>query len=220
MQYEMWMDAVANATGKRAFMSGGSAVVNASAGIKRMEVPTQRISGASGDVHVDGNPHFYYDPVYGKFIARNILRGLIRVDGGNANTYRANYKRFNAEVDRRMASWKRELAPYAGQSVVTYHRNYAYFMRRFGLRSYGHLEPKPGIPPTAKHINALISNMKRDRVRAVVIESVYSTRFAQLIAKETGQSYAVAPYSPTSISGDAYLNQMDRIVDAFKKALS
>ena len=55
MQFEMWMDALTNATGNRSLMSGGGAVVNASAGIRRLEVPTSQITGASGDIHVDGN---------------------------------------------------------------------------------------------------------------------------------------------------------------------
>jgi ABC-type Zn uptake system ZnuABC Zn-binding protein ZnuA len=220
MALEAWVDSLANATGQRNLMVGGSSVVDCSAGIRRADVPNQQISGASGDVHTDGNPHFYYDPIYGKFIARNILKGLIRVDSANADEYRANYKRFNASIDARMAGWKRDLAPFAGQSVVTYHENYVYFMRRFGLREYGHLEPKPGIPPSASHINALVNNMKRDHVSAVVIESIYPTRFADLLANQTGQKYYVAPYSPSTISGEAYINQIDAIVEAFKKALS
>lgn len=219
MQFEMWMDSLANATGQRNLMAGGSAVVNTSAGIRRDDVPTQQITGASGDIHVDGNPHFYYDPIYGKFIARNILKGLIRVDPANANTYRANYVHFNSEIDSRMTGWKRELAPYAGHEVVTYHENFAYFIRRFGLREYGHLEPKPGLPPSASHINSLINNMKRDKVKAVVIESIYPTRFADLIQRQTGDKYAIAPYSPSSISAQAYINEIDGIVDAFKKTL-
>lgn len=219
MQFEMWMDSLANATGQRSLMAGGSAVVNCSVGVKRDDVPAVQITGASGDIHVDGNPHFYYDPIYGKFIARNILKGLIRVDAANADTYRANYVKFNAEIDRRMPGWKRELAPYAGQDVITYHENFAYFLRRFGLHEYGHLEPKPGLPPSAAHINALINNMKRDKVKAVVIESIYPTRFADLIERQTGVKYAVAPYSPSSISAEAYINEVDGIVDAFKKAL-
>ena len=220
MQFEMWMDPLANATGQRYLMAGGAGVIDASVGVRRDDVPSHQINGASGDIHVDGNPHFFYDPIYGKFIARNVLKGLIRVDAANADTYRANYVKFNAEIDRRMVGWKRELAPYAGQDVITYHLNFAYFLRRFGLREYGHLEPKPGLPPSASHINALINNMKRDKVKAVVIESIYPTRFADLIQRQTGVKYAVAPYSPSSISADAYFNQIDGIVDAFKKALS
>ena len=220
MQFEMWMDSLANATGNSRFMGNGAAVVNASAGIRRLDVPTTQISGASGDVHVDGNPHFYYDPIYAKFIARNILKGLIRVDAGHAAAYRANYLRFNAEIDAHMVGWKRQLAPFAGKPVVTYHENYAYFLRRFGLREYGHLEVRPGIPPSAGHVSALIANMKRDHVRALVIESIYPTRFADLVQRQTGDKYVVAPYSVGSLGTTNYFNFMDKLVASFRTALA
>ncbi len=220
MQFEMWMDALANATGNQNLMGNGAAVVNAGAGIRRLDVPTTQISGASGDIHIDGNPHFYYDPIYAKFVARNILKGLIRVDAKNANAYRANYLRFNAEIDARMVGWKRGLAPFAGKSVVTYHENYAYFLRRFGLREFGHLEAKPGIPPSAGHIRALIANMKKSNVRAVAIESIYPTRFGDLISRQTGAKYVVAPYSVGSLGTTNYFNFMDKMVASFRTALA
>jgi len=220
MQFEMWMDALANATGNSSFMANGANVVNASAGIPRLDIPMTQINGASGDIHVDGNPHFFYDPIYAKFVARNILKGLIRVDGSHAAAYRANYVRFNAQIDARMVGWKRELAPFRGKSVVTYHENYAYFFRRFGLREYGHLETKPGIPPSAGHIKALVANMKRDGVKAVVIESIYPTRFADLVQRQTGDKYVIAPYSVGSLGTTNYFNFMDKMVASFRQALS
>lgn len=219
MQFESWITALTNATGNRSLMAGGANVVNASAGIRRLDVPTTQISGASGDIHVDGNPHFYYDPVYAKFIARNVLKGLLRVDAKNAAEYRANYVRFNAQIDARMKTWTRQLAPFRGKNVVTYHENYAYFLRRFGLREYGHLEARPGIPPSAGHVSQLIASMKRDGVKAVVIESIYPTRFADLVQRQTGAKYVVAPYSVGSLGTTSYFNFMDKLVASFRSAL-
>jgi zinc/manganese transport system substrate-binding protein len=220
MALELWMNSLLNAAGNNALNRGGAGYVDASAGIRRMEVPTSQITGASGDIHADGNPHYWYDPVYGKFIARNIVKGLIRVDPAHAAEYRANYTKFNAELDRRMAGWTSELAPYRGQPVVTYHKDYIYFLRRFGLREYGNLEPKPGIPPSASHVNALIQGMKRDHVKAVVIESIFPTRFGDLITRQTGAKYVVAPYSVGSLGTKNYFQMIDLLVDRFKQALS
>jgi zinc/manganese transport system substrate-binding protein len=220
MGADSWFDALANASGVRRIRSGGAGYVDASQAVPRIEVPTSQISGASGDVHPDGNPHYYYDPVYAKFAARNIVRGLIRVDAGNAATYRANYTRFNNTVDTKMVQWKRELAPYIGRPVVTYHRNFNYFLRRFGMRQYGTLEPRPGIPPSAGHVQALISNMKRDRVRAILVESIYPKRYPQLVASQLGVRYIVGPYSVNSMNQGAYFNLMDTLVDRLRQAVS
>ncbi len=218
LSLDVWMDALSRASNNSQFNVGGARYVDASAGIPRIEVPTAQITGASGDVHPEGNPHYYYDPIYAKFVARNILRGLIRVDAANADSYRANYKAFNAEIDRRMIGWSRELAPYRGKPVVTYHRSYSFFIRRFGLRNFATIEPRPGIPPSARHINALTQQMKSAGVKAVVIESIYPTRYADLLTRQTGAKYVVAPYSVGSLGTKDYFGMIDLMVDRFKQA--
>jgi zinc/manganese transport system substrate-binding protein len=138
----------------------------------------------------------------------------------NAATYRANYTRFNNAVDTKMVEWRRQLAPYVGRPVVTYHRNFNYFLRRFGMRQYGTLEPRPGIPPSAGHVQALVSNMKRDRVRAILVESIYPKRYPQLVANQLGVRYIVGPYSVSSMNQGAYFNLMDTLVDRLRQAVS
>jgi zinc/manganese transport system substrate-binding protein len=217
---DSWFDALANASGATRIRPGGAGYVDASQGIPKIEIPTTQITGASGDIHPEGNPHYYYDPIYAKFAARNIVRGLVRVDAANAATYRANYKRFNNTIDQRMISWKRVLAPVAGRSVVTYHRSYNYFLRRFGIRQYGTMEPRPGIPPSAGHVRTLIASMRRDRVRGLLIESIYPQRFPQLVASQLGSKVIVAPFSVSTMNQGAYFNLIDTLVDRARQAAS
>lgn len=220
LSLDMWMDALMNAASNSKVNRGGSGYVDASSGIPTIEKPAGSISGASGDVHPEGNPHYLYDPVYAKFVARNVLKGLIRVDPKNANDYRANYASFNKTVDARMTKWQAEMKPYTGRKIVTYHRNYNYLLRRFGLVQYGTLEAKPGIPPSAAHISQLIANMKRDNVKAMLIESIYPTRYADLMARQLGVKYQVGPVSVSSMTQDGYLNMIDRLVDQMREAVN
>ncbi len=220
LSLDIWMDSLMNAAGNGNLNRGGRGYVDASTGIPRIETPVGSISGASGDVHPEGNPHYLYDPIYAKRAAQNIVRGLIRVDAGNANAYRANYVAFNRAIDNKMDDWKRALAPYAGRPIVTYHLSYNYFLRRFGIRQYGTLEPKPGIPPSAAHLSQLASNMKRDRVRGVLIEGIYPRRFADLIKRQSGANYEVGPYSVQSYTGQGYINLIDNLVAKTRAALN
>ena len=213
-----WMDALMNAAGNAKLNRGGNAYVDASAEIPIVDRPNTSINGASGDVHPNGNPHYFYDPIYAKFVARNIVRGLVRVDEKNADYYRGQLADFYKETDRRMEGWKKELAPFAGKSVVTYHETYEYFMRRFGLRIYNTLEPKPGIPPSGAHINRLISGMKADGVKAMLVESIYSTKYPELIKRQLGVDYVVAPYSVGSLGTKNYFHFIDTLVDKAKQA--
>jgi zinc/manganese transport system substrate-binding protein len=219
LDLDMWLDALTNAAANPRVNRGGAGFVDCSVGIAKLEVPREQVTGASGDIHVYGNPHYFYDPENGKIIARNILQGLERVDSAGASAYRSSYDRFAAEIDRRTAAWQAQLAPYKGREVVIYHASAIYFLRRFGLGEFGTLEVKPGIPPSASHIRDLIARMKAQKVKAVVIESIYPHQFPDLIARETGAKYVVVPYSVGAMGTKSYFDLIDRWVTGYKEAL-
>lgn len=219
LDLDMWLDALSNAASNPKGRKGSAGYVDASDGIKRLEVPREQITGASGDIHVYGNPHYFYDPVNGKTIAWNIHEGLVRVDPADKSIFDKNYNTFAGEIDRRVAAWQKELAPHRGSKVVTYHENAVYFLRRFGLAQFGTLEVKPGIPPSASHVSDLIRQMKAANVKAMVIESIYPDRFPDLVARETGVKYQTVPYSVGSMGTKNYFDLIQAWVDKYKAAL-
>ncbi len=219
MDLDLWLDALINASGNRRVRRGGPGYVDASIGIPKLEVPKEAVTGASGDIHIYGNPHYFYDPQNAKIIARNVLEGLARVAPEHKAVFQSNCERFVGEIDRRTDSWQKKLAPYKGRPVVTYHSSAIYFLRRFGLKDFGQLEPKPGIPPSASHVAGLIRRMKEHRVTAVVIESIYPKRFPDLIARETGVKYVVVPYSVGSLGTKSYIDLIEMWVDKYAEAL-
>ncbi len=152
-------------------------------------------------------------------VAYEILLALLAVDKAHATAYNANYKRFSDEISSRMAGWERTLAPFKGQGFVAYHDEWIYFATRFGLTPFGFLEPKPGIPPSGGHVTDLIQRMKASKVRAVVMGSIYSTKYADLVAKEAGGKVAVVPYSVGGMGTRNYFDYINAIVEGFAKAL-
>lgn len=219
MDLDMWMDALLNAAGNTRVRKGGPGYVDASVGISKLEVPRQQVSGASGDIHVYGNPHYFYDPENARIIARSVLQGLSRVSPGGKSDFEDNYTRFARTIDRKMDEWRRELAPFKGRPVVTYHQSATYFLQRFGLRGFATLEVKPGIPPSASHIAGIIRRMKEDKVTAVAVESIYPKRFPDLIKRETGADYVVVPYSVGSLGTKSYIGMIDLWVSRYTEAL-
>ncbi|MCX8052879.1 MAG: metal ABC transporter substrate-binding protein [Armatimonadetes bacterium] len=219
MDLDLWLDALINASGNRNVRRGGPGYVDTSVSITKLEVPKESVTGASGDIHVFGNPHYFYDPENSKFIARNILQGLARISPDDKSAFQKNYDRFVDEIDRLMEHWRKKLAPYKNRPVVTYHASAIYFLRRFDLENFGQIEPKPGIPPSASHVSSLIRRMKEHRVQAVVVESIYPKRFPELISRETGAKYVVVPYSVGSLGTKSYIDLIDMWVDKFTEAL-
>jgi zinc/manganese transport system substrate-binding protein len=219
MDLDLWLDALLNASGSRDVSKGGRGYVDASVGVARLEVPKGQISGASGDIHVYGNPHYFYDPMNAKIIARNISNGLARVSPGNKAYFAANCETFADEIDRRMKVWQQELKPFEGRQAVLYHRGAVYFLRRFGIKDFDELESKPGIPPSPGHVRDLIARMKEHGVKAIVIESVYPKRFPEMVASETGGRLVVTPYSVGALGTKSYFDLMDLWVERYKEAL-
>lgn len=219
LDLDLWFDALINSSGNRKVARGGAGYVDASVGVKRLEVPHEQITGASGDIHVYGNPHYFYDPLSAKFVAYNICVGLDRVSPANAGTFNANYKQFCAEIDKRMVGWSKELAPLKGRQVVIYHKSAAYFLHRFQLAEFGTLEVKPGIPPSAAHVQNLISRMKGAGVRAVVVESVYPRQFPDMVVRETKATLGITPYSVGSLGTKDYFDLISMWVRVYRQAL-
>ncbi|MCX6367823.1 MAG: metal ABC transporter substrate-binding protein [Armatimonadetes bacterium] len=219
MDLDMWADALLASARNAKVQRGAAGYVDASARVRKMEVPTGGINGASGDVHAAGNPHYWFDPKDAVVVAYEILLALLAVDKAHAANYNANYKRFSDEISSRMAGWERTLAPFKGHGFVAYHDEWIYFATRFGLMPFGFLEPKPGIPPSGGHVTDLIQRMKTSKVRAVIMGSIYSTKYADLIAKEAGGKVAVVPYSVGGMGTRNYFDYINAIVEGFAKAL-
>src|SRR5437762_3229374 len=126
--------------------AGAPGRIVASEGIRLLEIPTS-FDRSKGDIHSLGNPHFMIDPVNVKTVARNIATHLASIDPKSAAVYNSNLAKFDSKLDARQAEWQKQLAPYRGARIVSYHRDFVYLAQRFGLNVVDELEPKPGIAP-------------------------------------------------------------------------
>ena len=117
-----------------------------------------------------------------------------------------------------LGGWMGKGMAFRGKELVTYHQNWAYFTRLFGLDVAGDVEPKPGIPPSARHVHDLIETMKAQNVQVVLTPSYYPPAEAQAIARRTGAHAVVVPLGPDSARPDAYFNLIDGWVERLAQA--
>ena len=190
---------------------GGPGHVDASAHVRRVGVPTGRLDRSRGDVHPSGNPHYWLDPLNAVPLTADITLALTRVDPRNAGYYNDRRRSFLARLERRMGTWRATMRPLDGVQIVSYHESWQYFADRFGLEIVGHLEPKPGIPPSPSHLAGLIDRMKADGVGLVLVEPYYESRNPALVARETGATVLDVRNQPAA--GEDYLAFVDYLVD-------
>lgn len=165
---------------------GNPAYLDASAGCEILGRPTQVVTRAMGDVHPFGNPHYWTDPENGRVIARAIAGRLTELDAAGADTYRLNLTAFEARLDAKEQEWEAKMKPYAGTPVVTFHDSWPNFARRFGLEVVGHVEPKPGIPPSPTHTLEIINLIRDKKVPVILVEPYFDTKTPKFIAERTG----------------------------------
>lgn len=199
--------------------AGAQGRIVASEGIRLLEIPTS-FDRSKGDIHSLGNPHFMIDPVAVKIVARNIAAHFTQVDPKSAAVYSANLAKFNTRLDAKLADWQKQLAPYRGAKIVTYHRDFVYLAQRFGLNTIDELEPKPGIAPSPAHLAQVIGKMRANNVKVILVQPFQNRKTAETVARQTGAAVLDAPQQPGAAKGtDSYFDMMDNLVGSLARGL-
>jgi zinc/manganese transport system substrate-binding protein len=191
---------------------GKPGYVDCSPGIAPLAVP-KSTDHSEGDVHPYGNPHYMLDPVLAKTAIHHIYDALV----ATAPQYEADFTRnrdaYLAKLDTKIAQWQADAKPLKGVQFIPYHEEWEYFADRFGMKVFGTIELKPGIDPTPRHIEQVISGMKAEHVSFVVREPQFPEKVPALIAKQTGATLLKLPIMPGGVPNTGtYIEMMDYII--------
>ena len=183
--------------------------------VELLEKPAGPVSRAQGDVHAAGNPHYWLDPRNGVRLAKAIAARLNELDPRHAEVFRANLAAFERRLGERLTQWQAQLAPLKGKPVFAYHKSFVYLAHAFGFHIVGEIEPKPGIPPNAAHLQQLIRQIGTQKIGLLIMEPYYERRSADYLRDQTGIRIAVLPNSTGGVPGaDDYFGLFDVIVRA------
>ena len=216
-----WLPVVLPGSRNPKIQPGQRGFVDGSEGVNVLEKPAGTVTRAEGDVHPLGNPHYYLDPKNLEIVADHLADVFSQIDPANAADYAANAKAFNERMETSLAGWEKQMEPYQGASFVAYHKNFIYFANRFGLKIFGYVEPKPGIPPSPRHIADLADAMKATGVTLVTYQPYYDAGACNELAARVG---GVAVEVPSEVDGvpqarDVFA-KFDFLVSSFVGALS
>jgi zinc/manganese transport system substrate-binding protein len=216
-----WLPRLLDEARNTKLAAGAPGHVNCAEGVQLKEVPST-LDRSRGDIHAAGNPHYVMDPLNAKIVAKNICDAFSTLDSKSADAYQANFKKFTDAVDAKLVEWQKKLEPFRGQQVVAYHNSWLYFGDRFGLKIDLFLEPKPGVPPTPKHMAEIIMRMKADKVHVILVDPYLDRRTAVAVAGRTGATVVDVTQFPGGVKGTegGYIALMDYLVNAVAKALA
>jgi zinc/manganese transport system substrate-binding protein len=190
-----WLPPLLTQSRNSKIQPGARGFLDASLNVRILDIPTGQITRAMGDVHPQGNPHYWLDPENGRRIAQAIRDRLTELVPNDKAYFALRYADFDSRLTQGQKRWDTLMASYRGRKIVTYHRSWSNFAERFGLDVVGYVEPRPGIPPTPSHTVALIDEMKRQGIKVILVEPYFDVKTPQAVARQTGAEVLVMPPS-------------------------
>ncbi len=167
--------------GRMAAAAGGRArVLTLADGIELIQ------GEGAGHDHASGNPHVWLDPGLVMGMTGRIADALADIDPPGAAAYRSNAAAFRARLSDLDADIRRTVDTFRIRSFVSFHAAWDYFARRYGLRSAGTIEESPGREPSPRQLAAIVAEIRRLGIPAVLAEPQLNPKPAEVIAREAG----------------------------------
>ncbi len=156
-------------------------------------------------------------------------KNLVKLMGGKLLTKLANsgnlinflstkeYK--GKKLIEHLGGWLKEGMIFRGKKIVAYHKNWIYFKQLFGIEVIGHIEPKPGIPPSPKHVEQLVQEMKKNNVKVVFAANYFDEDKVRKICSKVGAIPVIVPMYVGGAPGtDNVFKLIDFWIDNLDKA--
>jgi zinc/manganese transport system substrate-binding protein len=189
-----WMPVLLRQAGNARVQPGQPGYFEAASHVRMLDIPT-RLDRAEGDMHPGGNPHIQTDPRNIGRVAAALAQRLGDIDPANASFYEARHRDFAKRWDTAMQRWGKEAAPLKGTTIVAHHKSWAYLNAWLDLREIAELEPKPGLEPTAAHLEQVLAQLKQEPARLIIRTAYESGRASEWLADRTKIPAVILPFT-------------------------
>lgn len=120
-----------------------------------------------------------------------------------------------------LEGWLKQMLPLREIEIVTYHKNWIYFIKLFGLKEAGTVEPKPGIPPSPKHVTGLVELMRARNIKIILAANYFDEQKIRTVADRVGAEAVIVPLYVEGIKNIAdYFQLVDYWIESLLAAAS
>jgi zinc/manganese transport system substrate-binding protein len=189
-----WLPILLRQSGNDKIQPGQPGYFEAAGFVTKLDLPTQ-LDRAAGDVHASGNPHIQTDPRNIALVATALSQRLAQMDAPNAAYYQTRYRDFSGRWQAALQRWDKQAAPLKGMAIVAHHKSWAYLNHWLGLREEAELEPKPGVEPTATHLQEVLNKLQRDPAKAIIRSAYEDERASEWLAQRTHIPALMLPFT-------------------------
>jgi zinc/manganese transport system substrate-binding protein len=189
-----WLPVLLQESGNPRVQPGQPGYFEATQQVRLLEVPTS-VDRSMGDVHPLGNPHILLDPHDIATVADALSRRLAQVDAANAAYYAQRGDDFQSRWREAMQRWDAQAAPLKGVGVVVIHRDQAYLTHWTGMRELAAIEPKPGVPPSARYLASLVGKLKDAPPKMILRNAYNDSKAVNWLAERIDAPVVLLPYT-------------------------
>jgi len=130
-----------------------------------------------------------------------------------------NQKFQGRPLSEKLGGWLKQAEVFRGKEMACYHKEWAYFSRRFDIDCVTFIEAKPGIPATPKHVQEVIALMRQRKVPALFASNYFDRKQIQQVADRTGARAVVVPENTAGAPGvDTYFDLINTWVSSLAAA--
>ena len=165
---------------------------------------------AEADTGLD--PHIWLSPQLVKIQARAILTALQEANPAHAEAYETYFREFEVRIDQLDADLKTIFDGKKGMRFMVFHPAWGYFADAYGLEQVP-IEIE-GKSPKPSQLKELILHARENGIRVIFVQPQFSTKSAELVAREIGGQVAFA--DPLA---EDWMGNLRDVADRFRKAL-
>jgi zinc/manganese transport system substrate-binding protein len=195
-----WLPVLLQQSGNAKVQPGQPGNFAAADYVRKLDVPSQ-LDRSQGDVHAAGNPHIQTDPRNIALVANALGARLQQVDPAHGSEYAKAQTDFAQRWQQAIARWTTQAAPLKGMPVVSQHKAFVYLYDWLGLKEVAVLEPKPGVEPTASHLQEVLSTLKGTPARMVLYSAYQDPRASEWLGKSAAIPVVKLPFTVGGTDG-------------------
>ncbi len=189
-----WLPVLLTRANNPKVTAGMPGLFEASDHVDMLDIPTQ-VDRRQGDVHPYGNPHIQGDPHNITRIATALSQRLAQIDRPNAAYYDQRRADFIQRWQAAIRQWEEKAKILRGVRVISDHRGWNYLYHWLGIVEAATLEPKPGIPPSARHLQSLLASLQSDPPEMILQAAYTSDRPARWLSEQSNMPVVVLPFT-------------------------
>src|SRR5450755_2629016 len=189
-----WLPVLLQQSGNAKVQAGQPGNFAAADYVRKLDVPGQP-DRSQGDVHAAGNPHIQTDPRNIALVAVALGARLRQLDPAHAAQYEKAQADFAQRWQQAMARWTAQTVSLKGVPVVSQHKAFVYLYDWLGMKEVAVLEPKPGVEPTASHLQEVLSSLKATPARMVLYSAYQDSRPSEWLGKNAGIAVVKIPFT-------------------------